>query len=75
MEYELAGKDGYKAAGLLDKCHDGNFAVGISICDEQTAVGDDEKYCKQPDPVVFKGGLEIEYRGFLYTLCGYMIYF
>ena len=63
MEYELAGKDGDKATGLLDKCHDGNFAVGIRIGDEQTAVGDDEKNGKQPDPVVFKGGSKIEALG------------
>ena len=56
MEYELAGENGDKAAGLLNKRHDGNFAVGVRICNKQAAVGDNKKYCKQPDPVVFKGG-------------------
>ena len=54
MEYELAGENGDKAAGLLNKRHDGNFAGGVRICNKQAAVGDNEKYCKQPDPVVFK---------------------
>ena len=55
MEYKLAGKYGDKAAGLLNKRQDGNFAVRIRICYKQAAVDNNKKNGKQPYPVVFKG--------------------
>ena len=55
MEYELTGKYGDKTAGLLNKRHNGNFAVRIRICYKQAAVGNNKKNGKQPYPVVFKG--------------------
>ena len=62
MEDEFACKDGDEAAGLFYECHDGYFAGGVCVCDEQASVGYYKKDCEQPDPVIFKGGFKIKCR-------------